>query len=151
MKERLKIAGKAVNCVEFYRTSQYSAMEVILCKEYWSFRERGIKIKGWWFKARAKQLLEAAHMNSQFKIFNAWFHWFKCHYKISLWCPTNKAQRIPKDKRELIRNFHWKICQEAAVGSQIGKLGQFTSSFVANVDQTLLPFTFTNGSTYETS
>ena len=32
---------------------------------------------------------------------------------------------------------------------QIVKLGQFTSSCVANVDQTPLPFTFTNGSTYK--
>ena len=81
---KIKDSRKCCKCVEFDRTSQYPAMEVTLYKEYWSLRERGIKIKGWWFKARAKQLLEAAHMNSQFKFFNAWFHRFKCRYKITL-------------------------------------------------------------------
>jgi len=35
------------------------------------------------------------------------------------------------------------------VGPQIGKLGQFNTSNLGNVDQTPLPFTFTNGPTYE--
>ena len=79
-----------------------------------------------------------------------WFDGFKKHYKISFRCPTNKAQHVPSAKRELIKNFHQKIYQEAAVGLHIGKLGQFRSSSVANVDQTPLPFTFTNVPTYET-
>lgn len=62
--------------------------------------------------------------------------------------PTKHS--ISQQIRELIQNFHQKIHQEAAVGPQIGKLGQFTSTSMANVDQTPLPFTFTNGPTYET-
>jgi len=38
----------------------------------------------------------------------------------------------------------------AKSGKQISELGQFTSSRVANVEQTSLPFTFTDGPTYET-
>ena len=52
-------------------------------------------------------------------------------------------------KKQLIQNFHRKIRQEAAVGPQIGKLGQFNTCNLANVDQKPLPFTFTNGPTYE--
>ena len=87
---------------------------------------------------------------SQFKFSNAWFSGFKRRYKNSLQRPTNKAQYISTDKRELIRNFHRKICQEVVSGHQIGTLGQFTSASGANVDQTPLPFTFTNGPIYET-
>ena len=84
-----------------------------------------------------------------FKFSNACINGFKRHYKISLRHPTNKALHIPTDKRELIRNFHGKIRKEAAMGPQIGKLGQFTSTTMANVDQTPLSFTSTNGPTYE--
>ena len=129
-------------------------MEDKLYEEYRSLQQQGVKVKGWWFKTRVKQLLQKTQVESeaesQFKFSNAWFSGFKRRYKISLRRPTNKAQHIPTDKRELIRKFHRKICQEAAVGPQIGKLGQFTSTSMANVDQTPLPFTFTNGSTYET-
>ena len=98
---------------------------------------------------RAKQLLQATDSVSHFKFSNAWFDGFKRRYNISLRRPTNKAQRTPADKKELIQSFHRKICQEAAVGPQIGKLGQFGSDNVANVDQTPMPFMFTNGPTYE--
>ena len=53
-------------------------------------------------------------------------------------------------KESLFKIFHRKICQKAVPGHQIGKLGQFTSALVANVDQTPLPFNFTNRPTYET-
>ena len=102
---KIKDSKKGRKRVEFNRKSQYPAMETTLYKEYRSLREWGIKIKGWWFKARAKQLLEAAHMESQFKFSNAWFHGFKRRYKISLQRPTNKAQHIQKIKDSLFKIF----------------------------------------------
>ena len=124
-------------------------MEDKLYREYRSYWQKGVKVKGWWFKTRAKQLLQATEAGSQFKFSNAWFAGFKRRYNISLRRPTNKAQNVPTTKKQLIQNFHRKICQEAAVGPQIGKLGQFNTSNVANVDQTPLPFTFTDGPTYD--
>ena len=147
---KIKSSKKGRKLVKFEQTSQYPVMEDTLYKKYCNHRQKGIKVKGWWFRTRAKQLLQAILGECQIKFLNGWFDGFKKHYKISLRCSTNKAQHVPSDKRELIRNFHRKIHQEAAVGPQIGKLGQFRSSSVANVDQTPLPFTFTNGPTYET-
>ena len=46
---KIKDSRKGCKYVEFDRTSQYPAMEVTLYKEYWNLRERGIKIRGWWF------------------------------------------------------------------------------------------------------
>jgi len=98
------------------------------------------------------QLLQATagtSVSPQFKFSDAWFDGFKRRYNISLRRPTNKAQSVPVTKKQLIQNFHRKIQQEAAVGPQIGKLGQFNTCNLANVDQTPLPFTFTIGPTYE--
>ena len=138
---KIQASRKGRKRVEFDRTLQYPAMEDTLYHEYRSHRLRGVKVKGWWFKTRAKQLLQSTETDSQFKFSNAWFDGFKRRYNISLRRPTNKAQNVPATKKQLIRNFHRKIRQEAAVGPQIGKLGQFNTSNVANVDQTPLPFT----------
>jgi len=45
-------------------------MEDTLYKEYHSLHKQGIKIRGWWFKERAKQLLQATQLESQFKFSN---------------------------------------------------------------------------------
>ena len=116
---KIKNSSKGHKRVKFERTSQYPAMEDTLYKEYRSLWQ-GIEIKGWWFKARTKQLLQATQVESQFKFSNTRFDGFKWHFKISLRRPTNKAQYLSTDKRELICR---KFCQEAAVGPQIGKLG----------------------------
>jgi len=82
---------------------------------------------------RAKQLLQATDPGSSFKFSNALFDGFKRRYNIRLHRPTNKAQRVPMEKKELVQNFHQKIYHEAAVGLQKGKLGQFSRSNLANV------------------
>ena len=149
---KIRASRKGRKRVEFDRKPQYPALEDTLYQEYRNHRQRGVKIKGWWFKTRAKQLLQATagtSVSSQFKFSDAWFDGFKRRYNISLRRPTNKAQSVPVTKKQLIQNFHRKIRQEAAVGPQIGKLGQFNTCNLANVDQTPLPFTFTNGPTYE--
>ena len=40
------------------RPAKYPAMEEKLVSEYRELRKKGIKVKGWWFKLRSKQLLE---------------------------------------------------------------------------------------------
>ena len=83
------------------------------------------------------------------KFSNCWFDGFKRCYKLTLRRPTHKAQVVPSSKAELIRSFHRTIRKEATRGIQLGALGRFKLNTIANVDQTPLPFTFTNGSTYE--
>jgi len=94
------------------------------------------------FRTRGKQLLESGEFSNQ------WFHGFKKRYNICLRRPTHKAQAVPSSKRQLIRSFHRDIRAKAAIGNQLGSLGRFRLSCIANVDQTPLPFTFTNGPTY---
>ena len=103
---KIKSSKKGHKRVQFERTSQYPAIEDTFYKEYHNLRQKGIKIKGWWFRTRAKQLLQAIPGECQFKFLNGWFDGFKKRYKISLRCLTNKAQHVLSDKRELIRNFH---------------------------------------------
>ena len=95
------------------------------------------------------QILREKHPDAEFKFSNGWFDSFKRCFNICLRRPTNKAQHTPADKQQLIRKFHQEIRQVAKSGEQISELGRFTSSSVANVDQTPLPFTFTDGPTYE--
>ena len=85
----------------------------------------------------------------QVKISNQWFHGFKKHYNISLRQPTLKAQVVPSSKSELIQKFHRDIRAKAATGNQLGPLGRFRLSCIADMDQTPSPFSFTNGPTYE--
>ena len=40
------------------------------------------------------------------------------------------------------------ICRTAYERNQVGQLGQWTLSNIANIDQTPLPFTFSDGKTY---
>ena len=44
--------------------------------------------------------------------------------------------------------FHRSIQRTAQEGDQVGPLGQWTSRTIANMDQTPLPFTFSDGPTY---
>ena len=135
--------------VSFDRTAEHPGLEEVLYEEYRKLRQRGLKVKGWWFQTRGKQLLESISPGDKFKFSNQWFHGFKKRYNISLRRPTHKAQVIPSSKSELIQSFHRDIRAKAATGNQLGPLGRFRLSCIANVDQTPLPFTFTNGPTYE--
>ena len=48
-----------------------------------------------------------------------------------------------------MKSFHRAIRKEASKGHRLDALGRLRLNCIANVDQTPLPFTFTNGSTYE--
>ena len=59
--------------VKFERSAKFPAMEEQLHKEFRELRRRGIKVKGWWFKSRAKQLLELSNPNNSFVYSDGWF------------------------------------------------------------------------------
>ena len=84
-------------------------MEEQLHTEFRELRRRGIRVKGWWFLTRDKQLLP--ENDSGFKFSKGCFNHFKMRYKISLKLPTNTAQKQPTDKEEAIRKFHHEIRQ----------------------------------------
>ena len=81
-------------------------MEEQLHKEFRELRRRGIKVKGWWFKFRAKQILASTHPESYS---DGWFTRFKLRYKISLRKSTNTAQKPPDEKEAAILEFHLTI------------------------------------------
>ena len=56
---KIRASRKGRKRVEFDQKPQYPALEDTLYQEYRNHRQRGVKIKGWWFKTRAKQLLQA--------------------------------------------------------------------------------------------
>ena len=118
-------------------------MEEQLHTEFRELRRRGVRVKGWWFLTRGKQLLP--ENDSGFKFSKGWFNHFKRRYKISLRRPTNTAQKQPTDKEEAIRK------QQPSEDSDGQMEDRFKLSQIANVDQTLLPFAFNQGSTYETT
>ena len=102
--------------VSFGRIAEYPEMEEVLYKEYRRLFQRGLRVKGWWFRTRGQQLLKSISPGSKFKFSNMWFDGFKKCYKISSCHPTHKAQVVPSSKRELIRSFHRHIRAKAATG-----------------------------------
>ena len=127
-------------------------MEEQLHTEFRELRRKGIKVKGWWFKTRAKQILELNKPDSTFRFSEGWFINFKRRYRISLRRPTNTAQKQPDDKEEAIKEFHRKIRKIQLPGEGDGPQEEkFELHQIANVDQTPLPFSFTQGPTYETT
>ena len=105
-------------------------------------------MKGWWFRTRAKQILAEKYPDAKFAFSPAWFTAFKKRTQISLRRGTNTCQREPAGKKEAIQQFHRLIRRKAKDGDQAGPLGKWNPRTIANMDQTPLPFSFTQGSTY---
>ena len=97
--------------VRFDQRAQFPDIEEQLYKEFRELRCKGVKVKGWWFKTRAKEILQSTHPDAGFKYSEGWFCRFKNRYKISFRRPTNTAQ-----KEEAIQQFHCQI-REMKIGS----------------------------------
>ena len=133
------------------RRSQYPDLEEELYREYKKLQRQGVKVKGFWFRARAKQLVQQMHPDNTFHFSNCWFNGFKFLHRISLRRPTNTSQRPAADKREAIQQFHRTTRRIATEERPTRPLGRFALNQITNVDQTPLSFTFTNGGTYADS
>lgn len=116
-------------------------------------RQKGVKVKAKWFIYRAEALFKQLYPDkdpASFKFSGNWFTRFKDRHRISYRSITNKSQVVPADHVHLIRSFHQFIRRNAERGNQIGPLGQFDYSTIANMDQTPLQFDFnTCGKTYD--
>ena len=138
---------------QFDRRAEYLDMEEKLHSEFRELRRKGLKVKAWWFKNRAKQILLSTNPGCTFKCSNGWFTRFKRQYKISLRRPTNTAQQHASSKEKAIQMFHQTIrdlqCSNVEGDGPVEE--RFKLCQIANMDQTPLPFSFTNGPTYETT
>ena len=145
---KIKDASKQSKHLKHQRKVMHPEMEKKLYDEYKKLRKKGLKVKGYWFKLRAQQILKDMDSETTFRFSDRWFGAFKRRHKISLRRATNVAQKEPEDKRRAIQQFHRQIREVASEGNQLNLLGQFQLCQVANMDQTPLPFCFTDGSTY---
>ena len=146
--EKIRGSSKGSKRVKFERRAQYPEMEAKLYMEYKELRKKGLKVKGWWFRVRAQQILTELKPDTNFQFSNGWFLGFKKRHRISMRRATNTCQKEPEDKRSAVQCFHRNIRRKASEGEQIGPLGQWTPRQVANMDQTPLPFSFCDGETY---
>ena len=76
VKDEEKIRGsssKGSKRVKFDRRAQYPEMEAKLYMEYKELRKKGLKVKGWWFRLRAQQILAELEPDTNFLFSNGWF------------------------------------------------------------------------------
>ena len=100
--------------------------------------------------AAGKQIFQDMHPDKTFAFSNCWFAAFKQRFRISYRRPTDTCQKEPGDKESVILSFHLAIRDAArATENPTGPLGKYSLDRTANVDQTPLPFCFTDGPTYE--
>ena len=125
-------------------------MEAQLIEEFRELRRKGLKVKGYWFKIRAKQILAQLKPEAQFAFSDGWFTGFKQRNNLSLRRATNTAQQPRTDKVSMLQHFHRTIRRVAAVEETTSSsdVGRFSLSQIANMDQTPLPFSFAGGETY---
>ena len=148
--KEIQSCKKGTKRVEGGRRPFWPDMEVKLVEEFKELRQKGLKVKHYWFKTRACQLMREMHPDDDFRLSQGWFDRFKARNDLSYRRATNVAQQKPSDHEIKIRSFHQEIRQVAASGDkEAGQLGKFSLSTIANVDQTPLPFTFNKGQGYD--
>ena len=146
----IKKSKKGSKHMKHTAKGEHHEMEAALYQKYKELRRKGLKVKGYWFKLRARQLLTEMNPETSFKFSDGWFTAFKTRYKISLRRRTNTSQKAPDDKVQAIQSFHNDIRKVAALsdGDEQHSVGRFKLCQIANMDQTPLPFSFTSGDTY---
>ena len=143
--DQIKKSRKASTRVTHTRKCQFPDLEEELYRDYKKLQRQGLKVKGFWFRARAKQLLQQMHPDATFQFSESWFDRFKNRHRISLRRPTNVAQKPAEGKRGAIQQFHHTIRRVADEERPTRPVGHFSLQQIANVGQTPLPFSFTSG------
>ena len=130
-KEKIKKSKKASKRVKYTRRCQFPEVEEELYREYKKLRKQGFKVKGFWFKGRAKQILHRMNPDASFLFSDSWFDGFKSRHRISLRRPTNVCQKPAADKREAIQQFHRAIRKIAHEERPTRAVGRFMPRQIA--------------------
>ena len=148
---KIKKSSKGSKHCRHAKGGTYEKMEEVLVKEFLDLREKGLRVRGYWFKVRAKQLMEEMEPETKFAASDGWFTRFKARHSVSLRRPTNASQKAAGDKEGCIQAFHHQLRKLAAPadGEEVRDVGRFCLHQIANMDQTPLPFCFTDGTTYD--
>ena len=83
-KDSIKKSKKGSKHRQHVRPPMYPETERQLYLEYKQLCKQGLKVKGYWFRIRAKQIIEATNPESSACYSNSWFDGFKQRHKISL-------------------------------------------------------------------
>ena len=110
-------------------------VEEKLLTKFMELRAKGLKVKHYWFRTRAVQLMRELHPDVDFKFSPGWFDRFKGRQKISYWWSTNVAQTEPAGMEDKICAFYLEIRRVAALKDSEEPLGKIQLSTIANVDQ----------------
>ena len=144
--KKIRDGKKGSKHIKHDRPAMYPDVEEKLRVEYRELRKKGLKVKGWWFRTRAKQIFKELHPDKTLSFQTR-------SLLVSRLAATSACVVAPIHARGslLTRNqqFHQAIRHEARNGESVGQLGRFKLSQIANIDQTPLPFTFTDGTTYD--
>ena len=148
---KIKKSSKGSKHCQHTKRGPYERMEEVLVKEFQELRLKGLRVTGYWFKIRAKQLAEEMEPGTRFVASEGWFSRFKARHSVSLRRPTNASQKPASDKEGSIQTFHRELRKLAtpAEGESPKEVGRFGLHQIANMDQTPLPFCFTDGTTYD--
>jgi transposase-like protein len=146
---KIKASHRGTRKIGCGRKAFWPDMEEELYLQYQKLRSDGLKVKGWWFEAKSKELMKDMHPGEEFKFSDGWFTAFKKRKRISYRSTTNMSQKTPNDYESTIREFHKTIRSLASKGEKKGPLGCYELKDIANMDQTPLPFTFNKGKGYD--
>ena len=113
----IKESKKGSNHKQLRRLPLYPEIEERLYHEYKNLRKKRIKVKGYWFRICAKNILEETSPPPKKKascLSNSWFKGFKFkgfkhRHRISLRRTTNTSQRPPEKKQMAIQGIHRRI------------------------------------------
>lgn len=147
--EKIKKSHRGTRKAGCGRKAFWPDMEEELFRQYRELRDKGLKVKFWWFRSKSKDLMKEMHPDVEFKFSDGWFTAFKKRQSISYRSTTNVSQKTPNDYEDIIREFHKKIRSLARKGEKKGPLGQYELRDIGNMDQTPLPFTFNGGKGYD--
>ena len=136
------------------RKAAWPELEERLAKEIENQREKGLRVKHWWIKSRAKQLKSDMNPSHPNTLSRGWLQNFLKRYGITDRTPTSTAQKPPENKQDVIQEFHKFIRRGNAIRGAGRKqrqtsLGKWNLSTIANMDQTPMPFSCGNGKTYD--
>ena len=88
------------------RKAFYPLVEKKLKDEFDDKRSKGLSVKMWWFKSRAKQLMKELYPSvDDFKCSDNWLRLFLSRARISLRRKSHVSQKVPQDALPQILTF----------------------------------------------
>lgn len=78
--EKIRKSKKSSKRVKFLHKCEFPDVDDELYHEYKDLCKKGLKVKGFWFKTRGKQLLTQIHPDASFLFSDSWFDGFKTRH-----------------------------------------------------------------------